>query len=88
MTEVVERVQWNGRGWPEGPPIWLLEAAQSRGTPDKERGAVMRCHNELHVGTRFGVMIAKPNDWLVRTPDGEIGVLSDYERSLNVSFEG
>lgn len=82
-----ERIQWNGRGWPEGPPAWLLAAAQARSTPDKEIGAVMRLRDELHVGTRFGVMIAQPRDWLVRTADGEIGVLSDYERELNVSFE-
>ena len=82
---ITASVQWNGRGYTEvgGPPDWLLAAIRKNGTPDKVVGTAMRMHDEVHVGTRFGVMVARRGDWFVLHEDGEIGVLSDYEYQLS-----
>jgi len=81
----VDAVKWNGRGFTldGGPPKWLLAAVQSLGTPDKVVGAALRMRDEVHIGTRFGVMIARPGDWIVRYSDNEIVALTDFEYSMS-----
>lgn len=54
-----------------------------RGTPDKVVGAAMRMRDKVHIGTKFGVMVAGRGDWIVLAEDGEIGVLTDYEYALS-----
>lgn len=82
-----DEVQWNGRGFPEGPPKWLLDAIQGHGNPANTIGTAMRMRDEVHIGTRYGVMVAMPGDWIVRLPDGEMFVQTDYERALSTPSE-
>jgi hypothetical protein len=78
-------IRWNGRSIEGGPPTWLHEAIHNTGTPDKTVNAAMRLHDEVHIGTKFGVMVAHSGDWIVRSDDGDIAVLTPYEHSLKRS---
>lgn len=82
MDDEPNAIRWDGSKVDGGPPRWLHEAIHHTGTPDKTVGAAMRMFNEVHIGTKFGVMVAHPGDWIVRASDGEIAVLTDYERKL------
>lgn len=85
-TKMVEAVLWNGSGFQDGPPKWLLDAIQRRGTPDKEVGAAMRMRDHVHIGTPVGIMIAQPEDYIVLMDDGSIWPMTSYEYSMNMSF--
>ena len=84
MTEPNE-AKWNGRIIDPVTP-WIREALQKAGTPDKVPGTLMRLADEVHVGTRYGVMVCRPGDWIVRTADGELFCQTAYERELNASL--
>jgi hypothetical protein len=66
----IEAVQWLGRaGLSGGCPGWLKEAMQKVPT---EAGGVMRFGDDIHIGTLEGVMIARPEDWIIRGVKGEL----------------
>jgi hypothetical protein len=66
---VIDAVQWLGVGVAGPCPKWLAEALDN--TPD-EPGGVMRMGNEVHIGTLEGVMVAKPDDWIIKGIKGEL----------------
>lgn len=72
LPVVIEAVQWLGNKLNETAPDWLRDALNSTGAPDDTPGCVMRMGNEIHIGTLEGVMIAKPNDWIIRGVKGEL----------------
>jgi hypothetical protein len=69
----VEAVQWNGRRLEEDTPEWMV-AGLRMPTPETP-GGIMRIYDEVHVGARDGVMIARPGDWIVRIGADELTVL-------------
>jgi hypothetical protein len=80
---VVAAVRWHSRGFTVGPPAWLLEGVTRPGTPDKVVGTAMRSFNEVHIGTRWGVMVAAPGDWIALMSSGEIITMTSFEFALN-----
>lgn len=69
---LVEAVVWNGNTISEVTP-WIREGLQ-KFMP--KPGALMRLNyptgNVIHIGTKNGVMIANPGNYIVRHHDGEI----------------
>lgn len=66
----IEAIQWNGIAISyDNFPMWLKEAVS------KELGAngsVIRVNDTLEIHTLEGVMIASPNDWIIRGTEGEL----------------
>jgi hypothetical protein len=69
---VIEAVQWDGKKLSEAAPEWMRAALNSPGNPGNTAGCVMRMHDEIHIGTLEGVMVAKPGDWIIRGVKGEL----------------
>jgi hypothetical protein len=69
----VEAVQWNGHRLEEVAPDWMVSGLRMP-TPETP-GGIMRIYDEVHVGARNGVMIARPGDWIVRIGADELTVV-------------
>ena len=65
---VVEAVKWDGNLISEVPE-WISTALKlSPNTP----GAIMRMASVIHIFTKNGILIAYPDDYIVRNLGGEI----------------
>lgn len=63
----IEAVQWNGMTVSETPD-WIVNALFIGNNP----GGIFRLGEDVHIHTSEGVMIASPNDWIIRGVKGEL----------------
>lgn len=71
----VEAVRWNGRKIDGEVPQWI-RTGLAKPTPETV-GGIMRMHDEIHVGTRQGILHARPGDWIVRLGEDDLIALPD-----------
>ncbi len=70
----VEAVKWDGSNLSEVPK-WIASAIDKMmpiGIGAAPTGGIMRLGDELHISTLEGIMIAKPEDYIIKGIKGEL----------------